>query len=122
MTSALANNLFQHSDLCWSGATTVEQVTTLRQELLEALLQSQSVSIDLSEVTKLDLAPLQLLCAAQRVAVPQGKRVRLQGENHPPVATAIRKYGFLRQGPCCRDCGSHCLWLCSPATEEKGTV
>jgi ABC-type transporter Mla MlaB component len=122
MTSALANNLFQHSDLCWSGVATVEQVSILRQELLEALLQSQSVSIDLGEVTRLDLALLQLLCAAQRVAVPQGKQVQLQGMTHPPLAAAIENYGFLRQGPCCRDCGSHCLWLSSPGTQKKGNL
>lgn len=111
MTSALANNLFQHSELCWTGPATVEQVAVLRQELLESLLQSQSVTIDLSEATRLDLALLQLLCAAQRVAVPQGKAVRLQGERHQPIEAAIDRYGFRRQGPCCRDCGSQCLWI-----------
>lgn len=114
MTSALANHLHQHSELCWSGAVTVDRVVPLRHGLLEALLQSRTVCVDLAETAKIDLAALQLLCAAQRVAVPQGKAVQLLGTEQPPVAAALRLYGFRRSGPCCRDCGGSCLWLAAP--------
>jgi ABC-type transporter Mla MlaB component len=121
MSSALANNLFQHSELYWSGAVTVRESATLRHDLLAALLQAQSVAIDLSDVTHLDLAVLQLLCAAQRAAVPQGKVVQLAGIGQEVVVATLEKNGFQRQGPCCRDCGEQCLWLApSGAQRNRG--
>lgn len=119
MTSALANNLFQHQDLYWNGAVTVEKTVALRHELLETLLQSRSVAVDLTDVARIDLAVLQLLCAAQRVAVPQGKMVQLQGVDHRPVAEALALNGFRRRGPCCRECGDLCLWLMSAGGKKE---
>lgn len=121
MSSALANQLTQHGELCWSGALTIEHSARLRQELLAALLQAQSVTIDLNEANDVDVAVLQLLCAAQRAAVPQGKIVRLRGCARQPVRAALYLNGFRRPAPCCRECGGNCLWLISAETQQEAS-
>lgn len=114
MTSALANNLHRHSELYWAGEVTIERIAVLRDELLAALLSSRSVAIDLGDVTALDLSALQLLCATQRAAVPLGKELLLPERDLPLVRAVLRRFGFERLAPCCRECGPGCLWLARP--------
>ena len=59
----------KHGDTCHvriSGEMTIYQAAALRQELLDIVGQCGNVTLDLSHVTEMDTAGLQLLLACQR--------------------------------------------------------
>lgn len=61
------------------GELNIYAAAALRQLLLDALNAGSQVEIDLSEVNEMDCAGLQLLVAARREAVRQGKPLRFAG-------------------------------------------
>ena len=60
-----------------SGTMTIYEAAAQKKDLLNAFNTSNELEIDLSDVTELDSAGLQLLVLLKREAVSTGKRVRL---------------------------------------------
>jgi anti-anti-sigma factor len=81
----------------------------LRSALLESLREAAETEIDLSSVTEVDQACLQLLCAAIKAAVGMNKRIRLVGPSGA-LERAVRGLGESRSGKCGRDKGDRCIW------------
>ncbi len=67
------------AQLALSGELTIYCAHELRTLLLQALGLEQSVCIDLSEVSDIDTAGLQLLLLARRELEAKGHRLGLQG-------------------------------------------
>jgi anti-anti-sigma factor len=63
--------------LCIEGEMTIYQATELKQSLLAFLEQGDQLEIDLSAVTEIDTAGVQLLIAAGKTAEARQKRLRL---------------------------------------------
>jgi anti-anti-sigma factor len=59
------------------GEMTIYQAAELKQALLAALEQDEEVEIDLSAVSEIDTAGVQLLIAAGKTAQAKQKRLRL---------------------------------------------
>lgn len=82
----------------------------VRPVLMESLLNSNSVMIDLGGLTRLDLSGLQLLCSAHRTAVTRGAALTL-GRVPDWVRELIVIAGF---HPSLSTCpyrkGADCLW------------
>lgn len=75
------------------GELTVFRVGELKQPLLRALLDAVELEIDLSGVTEIDTAGVQLLIALKRSAAATDRVLRLQG-HAPPVVEALTLLGL----------------------------
>ncbi len=54
------------------GELTVDRMADFKNELQQSLNSTDSLEIDLDQVTKVDLACLQLFCSAHRTAIRDG--------------------------------------------------
>jgi anti-sigma B factor antagonist len=78
------------------GELTIQEVSNLKDTLLKHLSEESSLEINLEGITHIDTAGLQILYAAQKTAVLQGKVLFLK---HPSSAflEAARLAGLLFQ-------------------------
>ncbi len=93
----------------WQGEMTIQRVVELRQELMQALERTDRLLIDLSEVTEIDPACLQLLCSGHRTATALNKELTLLGSGR--LGETLRHTGFVRHVGCAQDCNHSCLWV-----------
>lgn len=96
--------------LSWQGRLSIEEVNPLRDDLLAALHQHAEITIDVSNVEHLDLACVQLLCAACGSASIRGKRLSLCGAENPALAQTLRNNGLNYRENCLRSSKVGCLW------------
>ncbi|MGD0662787.1 MAG: STAS domain-containing protein [Syntrophorhabdales bacterium] len=81
----------------------------LRSALLESLLEATEIEIDLSSVTELGPACLQLLCTACKAAIGMNKRIRLVGPSGA-LEGAVRPPGQLCSGGYVLDKEDRRIW------------
>ena len=86
-----------------AGEASIVQARELKDALLEALQGSEAVEVDISGLESIDFYALQLLCAAHRCAITQGKCLSFRGVAADDVSRIMALAGFLRQQGC-----SHC--------------
>lgn len=67
--------------LAIQGELTIFTAADLRQQLLDALASGQEVDVDLSEVSEIDSAGLQLLVAAKREAAACYRQLHFTGHS-----------------------------------------
>lgn len=77
-----------------SGKATVRSADEAKAALLEALAGAPEVLLDVSGITGIDAAFLQLLCAAQKSAAAAGKPLRLEGGCSGTLARSFAEAGF----------------------------
>lgn len=70
-----------------NGELTIFRVADLRQQWLDALAGASDVDVDLSEVTEIDCAGIQLMIAAQREAVFLDKQLTFT--RHSPAVVEL---------------------------------
>lgn len=99
----------QAGQLQVDGAVTVAQVGQLKELLARAVDQAETVLVDLSRVDQVDIAGLQLFCAAQRYAGVRGKTLRLSGGGERCRAL-VRTAGFVHGAWCNAREKTSCLW------------
>lgn len=69
------------------GEMTIYRAAELKQSLIDHILQNQEIEIDLSQVSEIDSAGLQLLVLAKLEASVRNKQLRF--ENHSPAVMEI---------------------------------
>lgn len=84
---------------------TVGCAATLRSRFLAALAEPGDLVIDVQAVRDVDVAGLQLLCAAHRSALAAGKKLVLQGVGEV-LGEALRVSGLATA----RGCDARCPW------------
>jgi ABC-type transporter Mla MlaB component len=94
-----------------SGEITIGDTDDLRSILIELFNRSESVEIDVSSTTDIDMTCLQLLCASHRHAAGLNKHIRLNQEWSKSFEETAHDTGFLRQTGCSFDSTNECLWL-----------
>jgi anti-sigma B factor antagonist len=75
------------------GELTIYTVAEQKTRLLDALARGDGLDINLSNVTEIDSAGLQLLILAKREATSAGKRLRLC-EHSPAASELIELYNL----------------------------
>ena len=65
------------------GELSIFTASAVRDRLLDAFAAAGEVEADLSRVTEIDSAGLQLMLAAQKEAVVQGKRLHIADSSRP---------------------------------------
>ena len=98
--------------LCLDGDLTIERAAELLEVCRQAVAAHDSISVTFGEVGAVDLTCLQLLCAAHRSAVAQGKQFRFAGQRPEILDEAACRAGFIRKRKCQMN-PEHddCLWL-----------
>jgi anti-anti-sigma regulatory factor len=97
-----------------SGELAISQGDGLRSVLIELLSQTDSVEIDVSSATEVDVACLQLFCASHKTAAKLGKRVCFVNRWSDPFAETVRESGFVRGVGCSVNTENECLWMKEP--------
>jgi anti-anti-sigma factor len=101
-----------------AGELTVIHGGELKETLCEALDRMGQIEVDLSGVTAIDLAGLQLLCAAHASAASRGKSFVLAVPPGRVVERAMTEAGFSRHIGCSRGDSPSCCWVLRPATQD----
>ncbi len=98
--------------LAIEGEVTIACAVHFKEKLIEALNGHDQLVIDCSALQNLDLAGMQLLCAAHRAAANRSKSVVLTGSEQPHLRGLLEEAGFLRHEACSMSDGrQNCLWL-----------
>lgn len=100
----------QVGELVVSGAVTVARVGELKKVLIDAIGQARLIQIDLGRVEQIDIAGLQLFCAAHRLAGANGKQLSITTVGDA-VLQLVRNAGFAHALVCDQGCHSACLWV-----------
>jgi len=90
--------------LVLSGEWTIESAARLKQALQEACERFESLALDLSGVTRVDLIFLQTVCAAQGELQSKGRELGTAGPVSAAVEELAEAAGF-RLGSV-----DHCFW------------
>jgi anti-anti-sigma regulatory factor len=93
-----------------SGEMTIQNAEEIRNVLLEAFSDGEGVCLEMGKVTEVDLAGLQLLCAAHRTSITDKKHFSINGINNEAMKCVIRDAGFLRHTGCAEDANKTCVW------------
>jgi anti-anti-sigma factor len=93
-----------------SGEMTIQNAGEIRNLLLEAFSGGEGVCLEMDKVTGIDLAGLQLLCAAHRTSMTEKKHFRVSGTDSEAVKSVVRDAGFPRHIGCVQDICKTCIW------------
>ena len=93
------------------GPMNIANVTELLNGLMSAFEQGKIVTVDLSNVTEIDTAGLQLLCSAHRSSFAVNRDLRIVARNQPIVLEAAKASGQLRASGCAIDTNHSCIWI-----------
>lgn len=92
------------------GSFDIMQIQEVCTRLHEALTSHREVVFDLSAIDGIDLAGLQLVCAAHRTAMEYGVCFSIVRPSTPVPGECARSAGFSSPVPCQGAGGSPCIW------------
>lgn len=78
------------------GDMTINHVADLKNRLIAAFDSAESVTVDVSATTAVDVAGVQLLCACQRYSLGRGKQMRLLMGENTGFLDFLAEIGFAR--------------------------
>jgi anti-anti-sigma regulatory factor len=104
------------------GRATLESCLELKTALLDALDKTEILVVDVSQVTELDVAALQIFCAARKSTIKREKEMVLADKMSEDFARGVLDAGYNRtHSTCCwLTEGKACLWgNCDRPTGRK---
>jgi anti-anti-sigma regulatory factor len=87
------------------GELTLVHVSEIKSRLLEAVAGGGEVEVDVSAVTEVDVAGLQLICSLHRLLDTQQRELRLVGDLDL-VSNGSKRSAFSGEAAC----GPSCVW------------
>lgn len=97
--------------LTLEGALTIQRAGDMRDALLRSLSSAEQVSLNLEQVTDLDVAGLQVLCSAYRTAQAMNKGLLLAGGPSEAFKKAVSDSGYSCRAGCSSGPGRRCPWI-----------
>jgi anti-anti-sigma regulatory factor len=94
-----------------NGGLTIEYAVELKEALQKSLKDGEHVSLDLSNVTEMDLSSLQLLCSAHKTSVNLNKTLELMQNTGEVFKETVMKAGYKRYSGCTKETEKSCLWM-----------
>jgi anti-anti-sigma regulatory factor len=91
------------------GDATIQSAVDLKGVLARELGGGNSFTVDLAYVTECDVSLFQLLCAAHKRSVCDGKTMQV-GNCSPAVSRVILSGGFRRDLGCVAEAQDSCFW------------
>jgi len=98
-----------NTTLTISGELTVQNASALQGIFIRSLESSSNLSIDLKDVTALDLSFLQLICSLHRTSSDLKRKLTLSGTCPEVFRDAVKSAGLSRRTCCGYDPGKNCL-------------
>jgi len=92
-----------------NGNLTIEHACPLKDVLLEALESSKMVNLDLHRVSSVDMACLQVLCAANKTYLKTEKHLSIKGEL-PDIFIKTLRDVSIDPSTCNSEFQGKCLW------------
>ena len=92
------------------GEMTIQNAGEIRNALLEAFSEGEGVRLEMGKVAEIDLAGLQLLCAAHKTSMADNKHFSINGIDNEAIKSVIRDAGFPRYTGCVQDINKTCVW------------
>ncbi|MEG3638402.1 STAS domain-containing protein [Magnetococcus sp. PR-3] len=83
-----------NATLTLDGDLTIQQAAELKESCVNAVQNSENLALNISGVTRVDLAGIQLICAMHRALVDGGKHLTIQGEVPEAFRETVRIAGF----------------------------
>ncbi|MEE8552689.1 MAG: STAS domain-containing protein [Desulfobacterales bacterium] len=96
--------------LSLSDNLTIERAKALKSVLTASLDKADVLILDLSEVTDLDLACLQLFCSANRTFESLDKQLTLKNNGADIYKKALNDAGYSLDQCLAENCCEKCLW------------
>ncbi|MGB3222683.1 MAG: STAS domain-containing protein [Desulforhopalus sp.] len=92
------------------GDLTILQARQTHQILFEAILEVNSLVIDLQNVGETDVSLIQLLCSAHRECFLSGKTIFIENGENESIKRLLEKAGYRKQRGCLSGAKESCLW------------
>lgn len=91
-----------------SGDITIQHAVTLKETLLEGISKTSSLVLNLEQVERVDLATIQVLCAAHRAITKKEKNLVVAGSVPANVRETIKEAGY---ADCMGEQDTSRLWI-----------
>jgi anti-anti-sigma regulatory factor len=96
--------------LIFEGDLTMVQAQETHQVLFKAVLEVNSLLIDLQNVGEADVSLIQLICSAHRECHLSGKTINMQSGDNESIIRLLEKSGYCKQCGCLSGAKESCLW------------
>ena len=97
--------------LIFEGRLTVDRAAEIKKAFQDAVARKESMDIDMSRATEIDITFFQLLFAAHRAAMAAGVALRLPAEHPPVMKKALAEAGLCMHAGLCATTREQCLWM-----------
>ncbi len=94
-----------------SGQIDIIHAESIKDSLLSALKEGKNLVIDLEKIEGIDLAGLQLLCAAEKTAKAAKKKLTLNKKIPQCFTNTLLESGFFRDKKNTSEKTDECFWL-----------
>lgn len=96
----------------------IKTVAELRDQLITAIAEQDSVVVSAARTTSIDISVLQLLASAHRSATAAGKPIAIQASSDGALQQTLQRTGFVSPAgePLTRE-GS--FWIPTPAAKDE---
>jgi anti-anti-sigma factor len=94
-----------------AGDMTIHYAVEMKEALLSAFNESSKLICNIENVPEIDLAGLQLLCAAHKSSCTAGKTFEVAGLENENIRKTVVAAGFARHIGCMKDDNNRCLWV-----------
>lgn len=96
--------------LLFEGDLTLLQAQEIHQIIFEAILEVNSLLIDLQNVCEVDVSLIQLLCSAHRECFLSGKTILIENGENESMNRLLERSGYRKQRGCLSGAKESCLW------------
>jgi anti-anti-sigma regulatory factor len=93
-----------------TGEMTIQNAGEIRDVLLQAFSEGERLILEMGKVSVIDLAGLQLMCAAHRSSIADKKHFSVSGIYNEAIKSVIISAGFPRHSGCVEDNDNTCIW------------
>ncbi|MBF0163501.1 MAG: STAS domain-containing protein [Magnetococcales bacterium] len=84
--------------LSLSGDLTIRNAAEFKEAVANAMDQAKQLELNISEVERLDLTTLQILCAAHRTLLKKGRTLSISGSIPSIFRETMQQAGFVECG------------------------
>jgi anti-anti-sigma regulatory factor len=94
-----------------TGDLKISQAGPLKDTLVQALKGGKDMALDIEQVGEVDVACLQVFCAAHRTFLQSGRRLIFNGPLPSLFQKSMEEAGFGRERGCALNRTKTCLWV-----------
>ncbi len=94
-----------------NGELTIQNAAELQKVLIECLEETMHLTLNIENVTEIDMSCLQLLCSAHKTTIKAEKHFSINGSTSCFFQEAVNDSGYQQFSGCEQDKNNSCLWV-----------